>query len=270
MNSSLHAIQSDLQWLSSKENEMFQTPLTISHDVDVSKAYPVSFALNQDQSPLLQQKLLVNNQLLQNRESFASGHGYNLVEDGGRNAYATLPNKNLADFYPGSPHSPSHHHHSLLENVSAAAKSPLSPHPQLLTTFDSRIAKDYYAYQAQQQQQQLPHPPEPLLMHSHMSPTYNKYNYHSMNAVDSNSVKHASPVSGVKSDEKENHQLHNQNEQFYLHKPYETSPFHLQPSHNVNLASITNSTFSNTRKTWDNRESSSPLPTPPPRTFTSR
>lgn len=271
MNSSLHAIQSDLQWLSSKEKEMFQTPLTISHDVDSSKAYPVSFALNQDQSPLLQQKLLVNNQPLQNRESYASGLGYNPIEDGGRNAYATLPSKNLADFYPGSPHSPSHHHHnhhhSLLENVSVLAKSSLSPHPQLLTTFDNRIANDYYAYQAQQQQQQLPQPPEPLLMHSHMSPTYN---YHSMNTVDSNSVKLMSPTSGIKSEEKENHQLHNQNEQFYLHKPYEASPFHPQSSHHVNLASITNSTFSNTRKTWDNRESSSPLPTPPPRTFTSR
>lgn len=246
---------------------MFQTPLAINHEVEAPKAYPVSFALNQEQSPLLQQKLLVNNQALQNRDLYAGGHGYTAAEDGGgRNAYATLPSKNLADFYPGPPHSPSHHHHSMLENVSAVAKSPMA-HPQLLTTFDGRTAKDYYAYPAPQQQ--LPPPPEPLLMHSHLSPTYNKYNYHSMNAVDGGSAKHVSPAS-VKSDEKENHQLHNQNEQFYLHKPYETSPFHLQSSHNVNLSSITNSTFGGARKTWDSRESSSPLPTPPPRTFTSR
>lgn len=270
MDSSLHAIQTDLQWLSLKENEMLQNPAPVVHNMDVTKSNPASFSVNQEsqyRSPLLHNNTMFNNYQSQNNNFCLNQVDHNLDEN---RIFATVPNKTDFNYTDGYSTFAQHnrHHHSLLSTVSM--KSPLpSPHAPVMAAFDNvnSVNDNCCVYQMHQQ-------PQPLYLHTHMSPNF-KYNYHSMNLTDNDGRNLKSPNNLV-SDDKENQIHQTRHEQFYLHKPCENPPFQIHSSSTsspiINLSSISSTTFGQ-RKTWENNENLSnvsPQPTPPPRTFTSR
>lgn len=268
MDSSLHAIQTDLQWLALKESEILHNPVSESQNADLTKLYPVSFMLNQEtqqassQNQLLH-RMMINNQQNQNNDFYSNSVDYNTNET--RENF-NIPNKNLCEFnYNDScvaytQHS-NLHHHSLISPV--PMKSPLpASNPQVMKTFDhvNCTPDNVYMYQ-----QQL----SPMLLHSHISPNFSCNNYRSMNIQNP-----------CVSEDKENQvQVHQtRKEQFYLHKPTESTPFSFQspPAAVANLNYSTSpssgTTFSQ-RKTWDSQNNTANVPsqpTPPPRLYTSR
>lgn len=264
MDSSLHAIQTDLQWLAVKENEMLQAPDT----VDLAKPYAMSFTLNQEQQQTPQshqlQKMLVNSH--QNQNGFyANPVDYNVPD--GRANYNTLPNKNYgeynyADGY-GTPHTPQHHHLSLMPTV--PVKSPMQQGPpggHMINPYDN---DNYYMYQMQQQHQP-----------AHMSAANFKTNYHSINVLD-NDMRNTNfnyQNSCVVDDVDKMRMQHRNEQQFYLHKPNDNAPpaFQFQsqsPVPNTGYSTPSNMTSFSQRKTWDNSSSSSPVHSPT-HMFTSR
>lgn len=269
MDSSLHAIQTDLQWLALKETEILHNPVSESQSGDLTKSYPVSFMLNQEtqqassQNQLLH-RMMINNQQNQNNDFYSNSVDYNTNET--RENFANIPNKNLCEFNYGdscvayTQHS-NLHHHSLMSPV--PMKSPLpASNPQVMNAFDhvNCTPDNVYVYQ-----QQL----SPVLLHSHISPNFSCNNYRSMNIQNP-----------CVSEDKENQvQVHQtRNEHFYLHKPTDNTPFSFQsPSAavanlNYSTSSSSGTTFSQ-RKTWDSQNNTANVPsqpTPPPRLYTSR
>lgn len=268
MDSSLHAIQTDLQWLDLKANEMLHNPVPEPHNPELPKPYPVSFMLNQEshqasQNQLLQ-RMMSNNQQNQNNDFYSNSVEYNTNEN--RSNFVNIPNKNFAEFSYADGCAPYAQHNNLLHHSlipTVPMKSPLpTSSPQMGQAFEHMNCASDNVYMYQQQR-------PPILLHSHTSPNFNHNNYRSMNIQNS-----------FVSDDKEN-QMHvhqTRNEQFYLHKPSENTQFPFQ-SPSSTLANLNYSTSSgsaatfNQRKTWDSRDHSanvSPQPTPPPRMYTSR
>lgn len=254
MNSSIHALQTDLQYLAMIENESSSNDLADIggapvHHVDLPKPpqYPISFMLSQDQQQQQQsaqghqlQKILVNNH--QNQNGFFANA---TLEYDNRTNYNTLPSKNYAgEFYADGyvqQQQPQHHHLSLLPTIQGTPimKSPLPPVPaggpspqHMINPYDN----EYYMYHQQHQQppqhlHQMPQQPQPV--HMGIGQNYKGGNYHSINVVD-NDLRNAANVNtanfnyqnnpmGLDDRDKRIQQQQQQpaqpQHQFYLHKP---------------------------------------------------
>lgn len=274
MDSSLHAIQNDLQWLAVKETEMLQGPdVLTTNSADLAQPFPRAFMLNHEGAtpppPALQgqaavQKVLSQNGFFANTAEYTATAGGGSVD--GRANYNTLPNKNFVDYNYADNFSP-HHHLSLLPTVSKSPLPPPSAAQQMMPPNYENEA--YYMYQMQPQHQSMHLPP------SHPAPNF-KYNYHSINMVDNDLRQNNFDM---QMEDKDKLRMHHQgrNEQFYLHKPNESVPmqtataataaaaaaaFQFQTPSAYGTSASTMTSF-NQRKTWESSSSSSPIHSPP-------
>jgi hypothetical protein len=266
MDSSLHAIQTDLQWLTLKESEMLRNNSTsqIRNPETEKQPYPVTFMLSQQESPqlsnqMLQRRMLMNNQK-QPDDLYSNSMEYN-TNDARANYIGNLPGRNFVDFNYGDGYGAhmqrgNAHHHSLIST------SPM-PVANAQLPFNSLEMYAYHLHQQPQLHQQQQQQCSPL--HSQMSPNMNGNYYRSMNIPNEN-----------KENQMFSHQAHN--EQFYLHKPSDNAPFQFHSASpnatNLNYATSGPTNTFNQRKSWDSQDdtanTSSLQPTPPPRMYTSR